>query len=324
MLANQRLQLGFETEHSKEQCREILDHYVMQGGDRGVTQRFMRHACGLKQVSAATAPGDAVPAAEGLLHIPSQEADPVQEESKVLRNVEIKYIKAMLAEDKRCISSTDVRCWSIKKPYAHDEMWEKLKSLPTWRDAHTGRKGNMTLAPVFPSAFAMDSILMPVDKFQGVTAKECFETVASDEVDPMDLVLDMMDHCANYLQKKSQAVPKDAKQSSSTSRAAPGEKKEWNEKYRSLAQARKAITQIRNQEPLVKSRRLKRHVSKSQAEAEHKVQRRSFDTEYQPTDATARGRLYLTGMGAQAMPAWLQEVLSGTSRWSIADMRCTH
>ena len=46
--ATLRIQLGFERQHGLIACRDILDDYILRGGDNGITTRYTRHACGLE------------------------------------------------------------------------------------------------------------------------------------------------------------------------------------------------------------------------------------------------------------------------------------
>ncbi|CAE8607642.1 unnamed protein product [Polarella glacialis] len=46
--ASLRIQYGFEQKHSKELCRQMIENYVVLGGDEGMTEERMRFACGLK------------------------------------------------------------------------------------------------------------------------------------------------------------------------------------------------------------------------------------------------------------------------------------
>ncbi|CAE8658603.1 unnamed protein product [Polarella glacialis] len=46
--ASLRIQYGFEQKHSKEVCRQMIENYVVLGGDEGMTEERMRFACGLK------------------------------------------------------------------------------------------------------------------------------------------------------------------------------------------------------------------------------------------------------------------------------------
>ncbi len=46
--ASLRIQYGFEQKHSKEGCRQMIENYVVLGGDEGMTEERMRFACGLK------------------------------------------------------------------------------------------------------------------------------------------------------------------------------------------------------------------------------------------------------------------------------------
>ena len=39
--------MRFACEHSEEACRQIIDSYVRCGGDKGVTEKYIREACGL-------------------------------------------------------------------------------------------------------------------------------------------------------------------------------------------------------------------------------------------------------------------------------------
>ena len=45
--AGLQLQHAFEAEHSKQQCLDIIEDYVVFGGDSGLTETTMREACGL-------------------------------------------------------------------------------------------------------------------------------------------------------------------------------------------------------------------------------------------------------------------------------------
>ena len=43
-----QLQFGFELEHTREQCLQMIEDYVVLGGDLGLTEEKMRGACGLQ------------------------------------------------------------------------------------------------------------------------------------------------------------------------------------------------------------------------------------------------------------------------------------
>jgi hypothetical protein len=46
--ASLKIQYGFELKHCKEECRQMIENYVVLGGDEGLTDERMRSACGLK------------------------------------------------------------------------------------------------------------------------------------------------------------------------------------------------------------------------------------------------------------------------------------
>jgi hypothetical protein len=58
-----RLQHGFETLHSPEECRHNIEEYAALGGDDGLTEDSMRISCGLKARDRRNddAPGGAAP-----------------------------------------------------------------------------------------------------------------------------------------------------------------------------------------------------------------------------------------------------------------------
>jgi len=49
VLATLRKLHGFLNSHSEEDCRDIIEAYVLSGGDGGVTRRSLRYACGLEE-----------------------------------------------------------------------------------------------------------------------------------------------------------------------------------------------------------------------------------------------------------------------------------
>ncbi len=75
-----RVQFAFESLHGEEDCRSLIQEYL-QGGDNGLTLKYMRHACGLKAVDPMVKNKDEF---MGIRITGSQDEDLLDEEAKQL------------------------------------------------------------------------------------------------------------------------------------------------------------------------------------------------------------------------------------------------
>ena len=78
--AGNRVQFAFESLHGEEDCRGLIQEYL-QGGNNGLTLKYMRHACGLKAVDPMVKNKDEF---MGIRITGSQDEDLLDEEAKQL------------------------------------------------------------------------------------------------------------------------------------------------------------------------------------------------------------------------------------------------
>lgn len=94
-------QHSFEAEYSRKDCEEMIENYVVWGGDRGLTEKTMRAACGLpardvRQATNATSRLVAV--------VEIDDASDTATESKEWNQAQVSMISAMLAQRKAFFS----------------------------------------------------------------------------------------------------------------------------------------------------------------------------------------------------------------------------
>ena len=99
--ASLRIQLGFEMTHSLQACKDLLDDYVLRGGDHGITTRYTRHACGLPPLPEApntdtmesVAEPDVQHAHKSMLLLGTQGGDPVTVDEQIYRAMDIAALR---------------------------------------------------------------------------------------------------------------------------------------------------------------------------------------------------------------------------------------
>ena len=139
-----RMQHAFESRHSQADCLRLIDAYCNQGGDRGLTEKTMRKACGLPlhggdDNTAGGATSVALRQAVEADDLPSQK-DPADIPS-VLEGVAHRLVKHMLLHRKFSITPSSIE--GVKAPgWTDAELWKALTDHKLLFSGHLQGKGD--------------------------------------------------------------------------------------------------------------------------------------------------------------------------------------
>ena len=143
------LQHGFESLHNEEACRDVINEYVLRGGDGGLTEKHMRQACGLPPVAEVSPEGGhiAMPAGVSFGSQEDVRTDGEKEPMEVLRKA---LIEQMLEKDIDSISLTVFARLPLPLGVPagkRSDLWERLEHSPAWIAAPTKGAQKKALFP---------------------------------------------------------------------------------------------------------------------------------------------------------------------------------
>ncbi len=135
-----RLQHGFERMHNREACTTLLDDYVLRGRDQGITEKYLREACGLPPVKRGkTDDGTAIPLAlpKGITlggNDDSQETRP----PRAVDNVWKEAVRWLLREGHHGLTAGYLRHCPLAKIIGEKNrkgQWQAIAESNLWRRA---------------------------------------------------------------------------------------------------------------------------------------------------------------------------------------------
>lgn len=176
--AGLRLQHAFEAKHSKADCLRLVTEYTLSGRDRGITEKYLRRACGLPDKSRAAppdaAPREGMPAEANRLDLPvgvyveatPPEASPAQ--PSVLEHARVATVTYMLKEHKDKITQNLFRSVTLSggpRLGPKQEIFQQMTESEDWLQvAAGGSRAGLGLFPKIHTGTSFEIIVPAPDQ----------------------------------------------------------------------------------------------------------------------------------------------------------------
>jgi hypothetical protein len=155
--AGMQVQFAFESSHGEESCRTLIQDYL-QGGDNGLTLKYMRHACGLKAVDPMVKNKNEF---LGITISSSQDEELLDEEAKQLPIFSRDMIQACVKKFDK-LNKSKLTLWKDMPASAPRmcrlKIYEAFIHKKLWKVAIGRQKNQETIMPVIFTAHGVDAL----------------------------------------------------------------------------------------------------------------------------------------------------------------------